>query len=111
RVENTTCFLNGSPPLDIVQVGTAPAFASLATTGPVGMIGSGSKLAIVEKAGRVRSFAADSNGGSTKTVLDLGGGVRAGGLRSAAFRPDGKVLIASYLPADNPLRIVVARFD
>jgi hypothetical protein len=111
RIENTTCFVNGTPPLDIVQVGTAPAFASLSTTGAVGMIGSGDRLAVVEKAGRVRSFAATSNGGKTKTVLDLGNAVRTNGLRAAAYRPDGKVLIASYLPKDGDLRVVVARFD
>ena len=32
RVENTTCFLNGTPPVDVVPVDHAPAFGALTAT-------------------------------------------------------------------------------
>ena len=110
RVANTTCFLNGTPPLAIVPVAIAPAFAQLSAPGAAAIVRAGSKLAVVERAGRVRVFAADGDGGDATAVLDLGTQIRSDGLRAAVFRPDGGALIASFLPADDPLRLVVARF-
>jgi uncharacterized repeat protein (TIGR03806 family) len=112
RIENTTCFLNGTPPLAIVAVDSVPAFSALAATGAIGLARAAGKLAVIESAGRIRAFNSDGDGSDATTVLDLGAQVRAGGLRGAAFRPDGGALIASFLPplADTPLRIVVARF-
>ena len=111
RVENTTCFLNGTPPLDIVPVANAPAFAQLTASNAVAIIRArAGQLAAVERAGRVRAFAAHGDGSDALTVLDLSAQIRADGLRGAAFRPDGGALIASFIPAGDPLRIVVARF-
>jgi uncharacterized repeat protein (TIGR03806 family) len=110
RVENTTCFLNGTPPLAIVPVGSVAAFPSLSAVGAVGIGPMGGKLAVADSAGRVRAFAAASSGAKTSTVLDMSGNVRAGGLRGVAFRPDSRLLVASFVPTDDPLRLVVARF-
>jgi uncharacterized repeat protein (TIGR03806 family) len=109
RIENTTCFLNGTPPLAIVAVASVPAFSGLTAAGATSLVPAAGKLAVVESAGRVRSFSRDGDGSDAKLVLDLGAQVRPGGLRGAAFRPDGAVLVASFL-VDNPLRILVARF-
>lgn len=111
RVRNTTCFLNGTPPLAVVPVETAIAFDKLATSGGVGMSTVGSKLVLAERTGRILAFDAQGDGSAATVVLDLAAAVRTDGLRAAAFRPDGKVLVASYLPVDDPLRVVVARFN
>jgi uncharacterized repeat protein (TIGR03806 family) len=110
RVKNTTCFLNGSPPLDVVPISTTRAFKKLTATGARGLLAWQDKLAVIESAGRVRSWSGSGDGGQTTPLLDLGASVRSAGLRSAALRPDGAVLLASFVPADDPLRIVVARF-
>ncbi len=112
RIENATCFVDGTPPLDVVPVANTPAYAALTASGAVALVSApDGKLALVESGGLVRTFAADGDGSDAATALDLRTGVRAGGLRGAAFRPDGSVLVASFLPADDPLRLVVARFD
>lgn len=111
RVRNTTCFLNGEPPLDIVPVRTTPAYKAFNATSALGVASTGDSLAVIESAGTIRSFAASGTGSKPSTVLDLTASVRPNGLRAAAFRADGRVLIASFLPADAPLRLVVARFS
>jgi uncharacterized repeat protein (TIGR03806 family) len=111
RVRNTTCFLNGTPPLAVVPVETADTLKKLDSTGGVGMSVFGSKLVLAERTGRILAFDAQGDGSDATVVLDLSSAVRTDGLRAAAFRPDRKVLIASYLPVDDPLRVVVARFN
>jgi uncharacterized repeat protein (TIGR03806 family) len=110
RIENTTCFLRGAPPLDVVAVANTPAFAALGAQGPVALVRNGGRLALLESSGKIRGFAANGDGSDAALILDLGTKIRAGGLRGAAFRPDGGALLVSYVPVDDPLRIVVTRY-
>src|SRR5450432_1806863 len=110
RVENTTCFLEGAPPVEIVPVGQADAFAELSAPSAVRIVPDGDQLALVESEGLVRVFAPDGDGSDARTVLDLTALVRQHGLRAAAFRPDDAALFVSYVPVDAPLRLEVARY-
>ena len=110
RVENTTCFLAGAPPAEIVPVGQADAFAELSALGAVRIVPDGAELALVESDGLVRAFAPDGDGSDATTVLDLSALVRPHGLRAAAFRRDRAALFVSYVPVDSPLRLEVARY-
>src|SRR5450432_3659735 len=110
RVENTTCFLEGAPPVEIVPVGQADACAELSAPNAVRIVPDGDQLALVESEGLVRAFAPDGDGSDARTVLDLSGLVRLHGLRAAAFRQDNAALFVSYVPVDSPLRLEVARY-
>jgi uncharacterized repeat protein (TIGR03806 family) len=110
RVENTTCFLKGAPPDEIVPVAQTSAFAALSAPSAVRIVPDGNQLAVVESDGLVRAFARDGDGSDAKTVLDLQALIRPNGLRAAAFRPDGAALFVSYVPVDPPLRLEVDRY-
>lgn len=111
RVPNTTCFLNGAPPLDIVSIANKPAFGALKAPAALGLVrGAGGKLAVVQSSGLIRAFDPAGAGAKTTTVLDLSAQLRTGGLRAAAYRPDGAALVVSFVALDDPLRLEVARF-
>lgn len=110
RLENTSCFLEGAPPIDIVPVDHASAFAALSAPNAVRIVPAGDQLALVESAGLIRQFPPVSDGSHARNVLDLSALIAPKGLRSAAFRPDNAALFVSYVPADTPLRLEVARY-
>ena len=110
RVENTSCFLEGTPPLAVVPVGVARTFEQLTADAVLKLVPFGDELASIQSAGSVKAFAADGDGSAPRTLLDLGAVIRANGLRGAAFRPDGRALFVSYLPVEGPLRLELVRY-
>jgi hypothetical protein len=110
RVANRRCFLEGAPPRAVVPVGQVSAFRALSAPSAVQLVLAGEQLALVDRKGLVRAFASDDDGSDARTVLDISALIRAEGLRAAAFRPDGAALVVSFVPADGPLRLEVARY-
>ncbi|MFO0750442.1 MAG: PQQ-dependent sugar dehydrogenase [Myxococcota bacterium] len=114
RVPNTTCALPGEPPLAIVPIATQPVYPDLAAVDARAIVpvphAAAPTLALVEAAGRVRRFAVAGTGADAATVIDLGAVIAADGLRSAAYRPDGAELVASFITAGSAAELVVARF-
>ncbi|TNF28728.1 MAG: hypothetical protein EP329_17295 [Deltaproteobacteria bacterium] len=112
RVVNTTCRVDGAPPLAIVPVAIEPAFPSLDAPGARALTPApaSGRLALADRDGHVRTFEAAGDGGDAETTLDLSASCAPDGLRGAALRPDGRALVVAFVPNGAPTRLVIARF-